>query len=166
MRLIETFRLYAESAKRNNSALAVVLFDIDFFKNINDKHGHPVGDASLQYVAKFIKDRIRKTDLFARFGGEEFALLVAGANQEHCFNHVNSIRQQLSNLPFVYGELTIPITFSSGISMFGIDGENFDELLSNADQRLYIAKDRGRNCVVAANYQTISEAAQVPLTSS
>ncbi|WP_274620725.1 GGDEF domain-containing protein [Colwellia maritima] len=77
MKLADTFTLYVEYAKRYKTPLAVVLFDLDYFKKINDQYGHHVGDATLRYIADFIRNRIRKTDLLVRFGGEEFVLLIA-----------------------------------------------------------------------------------------
>ncbi|WP_199271680.1 GGDEF domain-containing protein [Paraglaciecola sp. L3A3] len=153
MKLIETFRLYAEYAKRHKSPLAVVLFDLDYFKNINDQYGHHVGDASLRYIASFIQTKIRKTDLLARFGGEEFALLIVGSEEKDCFKLVDSIRQQLKGSPFIHDNKTIKITVSAGIATYGKDGETLEELLLKSDKRLYAAKDKGRNCVVDINNQ-------------
>lgn len=151
MKLMDTFKTYAEYAKRHESPLSVVLFDLDFFKNINDKHGHHVGDVTLRNIAHFIEGKIRKTDLLARFGGEEFALLIAGSSEENCFQRVNLVRQQLSETVFSYEEKPLAMTVSAGISTFGSDGTSLDDLLMKADQRLYLAKDNGRNCVVDAN---------------
>ena len=151
MKLEETFALYVEYAKRNKSPLAVVLFDLDFFKNINDQYGHHVGDATLKYIANFIKNRIRKTDLLVRFGGEEFVLLIAGSKEKDCYQQIDSIRQQLTTTPFVYHNVTIAITISAGISTYEKDGTNLEDLLLKADKRLYLAKDNGRDCVVDAN---------------
>ena len=151
MKLEETFTLYVECSQRNKSPLAVVLFDLDYFKNINDQHGHQVGDATLKYIAHFIKNRVRKTDLLVRFGGEEFVLLMAGSKEKDCYQQIDFIRQQLTDMPFVYNGVTIAITISAGISTYEKDGKNLEALLLKADQRLYLAKDNGRNCVVDAN---------------
>lgn len=151
MKLAETFALYVEYAKRYKTPLAVVLFDLDYFKKINDQHGHHVGDATLRYIADFIKNRVRKTDLLVRFGGEEFVLLIAGSKEEDCFQQVDSIRQQLTVMPFVHNEMTLAITVSAGISTYEKDGTKLEDLLLKADQRLYLAKGSGRDCVVDAN---------------
>ncbi len=153
MKLTETFTLYAEYAKRHKTPLAVVLFDLDFFKKINDQHGHHVGDVSLRFIADFIQARVRKTDLLARFGGEEFALLMVGSNEKNCFQQVDSIRQELADTPFSHDDLTLTMTVSAGMAMYGKDADSLDALLLKADQRLYIAKGNGRNCVVDANNQ-------------
>ncbi|GAC21168.1 GGDEF domain-containing protein [Paraglaciecola arctica] len=158
MKLAETFTLYAEYAKRHKSPLAVVLFDLDFFKKINDQHGHHVGDAGLRYIANFIQARVRKTDLLSRFGGEEFALLIAGSSEVNCFKQVDSIRQELADTHFTHDDITLTITVSAGMAMYGKDGDNLEALLLKADQRLYQAKDNGRNCVVDSNNQQAIEA--------
>ncbi|MDO6487304.1 GGDEF domain-containing protein [Colwellia sp. 6_MG-2023] len=148
MKLKENFTLYAEYAKRHKSSLAVAIFDLDYFKKINDEHGHHVGDATLCYIANFIKDRVRKTDLLARFGGEEFVLLIVGSKDQDCYKQVDSLRQQLQDTPFIYDEVTLAMTVSAGIATYGNDGLSLDDLLLKADRRLYLAKDNGRNCVV------------------
>jgi diguanylate cyclase (GGDEF)-like protein len=148
MKLRENFTLYSEYAKRHKSSLAVAIFDLDYFKKINDQYGHHVGDATLCYIANFIKDRVRKTDLLARFGGEEFVLLIVGSKEKDCYKQVDSLRQQLKDTPFIYDEVTLAMTVSAGIATYGNDGLSLDDLLLKADQRLYLAKDNGRNCVV------------------
>jgi diguanylate cyclase (GGDEF)-like protein len=153
MKLAETFTLYAEYAKRHESPLAVILFDLDFFKKINDQYGHHIGDACLRYISNFIQERVRKTDLLSRFGGEEFALLIAGSNELDCFQQVDSIRQELAETPFTQDDITLTITASAGMAIYGKDGESLEALLLKADKRLYLAKDNGRNCVVDSNNQ-------------
>jgi diguanylate cyclase (GGDEF)-like protein len=153
MKLAETFTLYAEYAKRHESPLAMILFDLDFFKKINDQHGHHIGDACLRYISNFIQARVRKTDLLSRFGGEEFALLIAGSNELDCFQQVDSIRQELADTPFTQDDITLTITASAGMAIYGKDGESLEALLLKADKRLYLAKDNGRNCVVDSNNQ-------------
>jgi diguanylate cyclase (GGDEF)-like protein len=160
MKLIESFTLYAEYAKRHESHLALVIFDLDYFKNINDEHGHHIGDATLCYIANFIKDRVRKTDLLARFGGEEFVLLIVGAKEKDCYKQVNFLRQELMDTPFIYNGITLAMTVSAGIATYGNDGMSFEELLLKADQRLYLAKDNGRNCVVDSNKEIKIKALQ------
>lgn len=149
MKLAESFQRYSEYAKRHLAPLTVVLFDLDFFKRINDQHGHHVGDAALCYVADFIQTKVRKTDLLARFGGEEFALLMLASDAKDCYRHIDLIRQQLMQAPFIHNKGAINITMSAGLAVYGEDGKDLDNLINTADRRLYLAKDNGRNCVVA-----------------
>ena len=149
MKLAESFQIFSEYAKRHQSPLTVVLFDLDCFKNINDQHGHHVGDAALCYVANFIQSKVRKTDLLTRFGGEEFALLMVASDLQACYQHVDGIRQELMQSPFIINKEVIGITVSAGIALYGKDGLDLSDLLLSADRRLYLAKDNGRNCVVA-----------------
>ncbi|MFA3789527.1 GGDEF domain-containing protein [Aliiglaciecola sp. SL4] len=153
MRLVDSFVATSEYAKRHNLDMSVVLFDLDFFKNINDLHGHHGGDAALCFVANFLQKHTRKSDLLARFGGEEFALVMQGSKPNDSFHQVDSLRKKLLETPFIYNKQTVNITFSAGISHYGADGINLDDLLVKADERLYLAKEKGRNCVVDHNLQ-------------
>ena len=148
MKLAESFQRYSEYAKRHHAPLTVVLFDLDYFKKINDQYGHHVGDAALCYVANFIQSKVRKTDLLARFGGEEFALLMIAADAKACHQHIDLMRQQLMQAPYIHNKQVINITFSAGLALYGEDGKDLEHLLLTADRRLYEAKDNGRNCIV------------------
>ncbi|WP_416307619.1 GGDEF domain-containing protein [Neptunicella sp. SCSIO 80796] len=149
MKLTEAFQHLSAYAKRHQSPLVMVLIDLDYFKNINDQYGHHVGDLALCHVADFLKARVRQTDILARFGGEEFALLMVGASLRESYQQVDSLRQQLMQTPLLTEQTEILINFSAGIAIFGDDGMELNELLAKADNRLYLAKRNGRNQVVA-----------------
>ncbi|WP_342807189.1 GGDEF domain-containing protein [Alteromonas sp. M12] len=149
MKLIDVYASASEYAKRHNVPLTIVLFDLDYFKKINDLYGHHVGDAALCFVADFLKKHTRKSDLLARFGGEEFALIMLASKPKDSFQQVDSLRKKLMNKPFIYNKKEINITLSAGISYLGVDGTDLDDLLVKADERLYFAKENGRNRVVA-----------------
>ncbi|WJG10294.1 GGDEF domain-containing protein [Aliiglaciecola sp. LCG003] len=154
-KLVDSFPRYGAYAARHHSPLTVVLFDLDFFKKINDQHGHHIGDAALCHVAHFLQHNIRKTDLLARIGGEEFALLMVESDAKSCYQHVESLRQNLISSPFTSHMGQINITVSAGMSFYGDDGTDLEELLVKADRRLYLAKDNGRNCVVATDANVV-----------
>jgi diguanylate cyclase (GGDEF)-like protein len=145
-------RLHTEIAfaLRHRSDISVILFDIDFFKKVNDEHGHPAGDAVLRHVAKVAMNQIRTEDVFARYGGEEFAVLLRGIDLAGCARAAERIRTTVDVLPAVYGQQPIPVTLSGGCaSLSECDPRSGDQILSLADERLYAAKESGRNRVVA-----------------
>ncbi len=148
MKLDQGFQHFSLLIKRHDINLILVLFDLDLFKDINDQYGHNVGDKALCFVANFLKKNIRESDLLARFGGEEFALLMTSSDIDEAYQHINSIRERLSQHPFINNKNQIKITLSAGIAAYGIDGTNLDSLMKKADDRLYIAKSKGRNCIV------------------
>lgn len=151
MKLDEGFQHYSLLSKRHNINFILVLFDLDFFKNVNDRYGHEVGDEALCFVADFLKENTRKSDLLARFGGEEFALLMTSSDVTEAYNHIESLRDKISQSPFVSHDINIQLTLSAGVSTFGVDGTNLSALMKKADDRLYLAKKKGRNCIVVSD---------------
>jgi diguanylate cyclase (GGDEF)-like protein len=150
MKLDASFRHFSLLTKRHNINFILVLFDVDFFKNINDQYGHDVGDRALCYIADFLKENIRESDFLARFGGEEFSLLMTSSNIHEAYKHIDFMREKLSQKPFVMNNNKINITLSAGLATYGVDGTNLDSLMKKADDRLYKAKDSGRNCIVVS----------------
>lgn len=126
---------------------AVVMLDLDGFKAINDRFGHAVGDEVLRRFAHVVHRNIRDTDAAARLGGEEFCLILHGLDAAGAHSATDRIRAELeatSALSPDYG----PPTVSAGIAVSSTDGDSFDRLLRDADERLYGAKDAGRNRVI------------------
>jgi len=128
-----------------------VLIDLDYFKRINDTHGHGFGDQVLVELAELLRQQIRSSDLAVRYGGEEFCLLFPAASIAD-----TRVRTELllklfhSNAVTVCGKSMSGLTFSAGIAEFPTHGTTSDELLQNADAALYRAKDEGRNRVLLA----------------
>lgn len=151
-------RRYLESHVRNildNSqfapkTLALLMIDVDHFKNVNDTYGHQSGDAVLVELAKRLNNNLRITDLCARFGGEEFVVLLAFINPEMALNIAERIRLSVESEPFnIPAEpFKIKCTISLGIS-FLEQADTLDSLIGKADKNLYLAKESGRNKVVA-----------------
>jgi len=136
--------------KRFNTPLSLAIWDIDFFKKVNDTYGHKAGDKVLKTVAQLLNKRIRATDFLARYGGEEFVMLLPGTKQEETLRLVNDLREQVENCGFHYHGEAVTITVSCGISSFN-EGDVVEKVFERADQALYKAKENGRNqCVVAA----------------
>ncbi len=135
---------------RHKSAISIVMIDIDYFKNYNDHHGHPAGDAVLKTIASLLKNNIRTLDIAARYGGEEFALILIETNKPAAGIVANKIKDLIEAHKFEFEE-TQPngkITVSMGVATFPEDGNSFDKLVAMADKRLYQAKARGRNLLV------------------
>ena len=140
----KTVKLLLEKAKRNNQKVLFLILDIDHFKNINDTYGHPIGDLVLIEITKLIKNNLRKSDLFARIGGEEFAIFI-----DYCKDNPNVLAEKLrkivEDLKIKVENLEINVTISIG----GVLSDNYDYeyLYKKADENLYIAK-KSRNKVV------------------
>lgn len=134
-----------ERAKRYETPLACIMMDIDFFKNINDKYGHMVGDLVLKELAVIITENIRKNDVFARYGGEEFVLLLPHTSENGAFNEAERIRKAVENHQF--GELEKgEVKISLGVCNYPSEViTNAEDLLRCADTALYNAKNNGRN---------------------
>ncbi len=136
-----------EKTLERGDPLALLMFDIDFFKKINDEHpgGHMAGDYVLKEMTALIQNKIiRSDDLFTRFGGEEFVLLLAGVNPKVGMEIAERVRREVEAYPFTYGGVRIPVTVSIGVTTH-MDQEKLDDLLQRADQGLYAAKNAGRN---------------------
>lgn len=139
-------RLVAE-LRRRPEPVAVLLVDIDDFKSINDRHGHLVGDRVLQGVATMLKQRMRTSDIAARWGGEEFLLVVKACSPQDAVHLAEALRAQVAKSPIPVGEgAAVPVTLSIGVSGFDVD-ESIEASIGRADAGLYEAKRSGRNLV-------------------
>jgi len=132
-----------EKYKENNTHLSFAIFDIDFFKNVNDEYGHIVGDETLVTFAQTINNSIRDTDVFARWGGEEFTLLLPNTNILETYNIVEALRIKIENVQF---KLIGQKTCSVGITQFK-NNDTLKAVLERADEALYESKNTGRNKV-------------------
>lgn len=133
-------------------ALSVFLFDIDNFKNYNDTNGHLAGDKLLQELARLVQDSVRKDDMFGRFGGEEFLLILPNTNAKQAMLAAEKIRGVLANHPFPFAEkqpLKV-VSISGGVAEYPVHGLDAAGLLHAADEALYEAKRSGRNRVLQA----------------
>ncbi|HUB05392.1 MAG TPA: diguanylate cyclase [Myxococcales bacterium] len=140
-------------ARRYHKPLSFLLCDIDHFKQVNDGHGHPAGDAILKGVAKLLGAQARETDIVARYGGEEFALVLPETDGAAARTLAERIRAAVEATPFSIGTGSLRITLSLGLATFPETAEAKQDLIGRADQALYAAKRAGRNRWVAAEAQ-------------
>ncbi|MGH7663780.1 MAG: diguanylate cyclase [Gemmatimonadaceae bacterium] len=133
-------------ANRRDSTLAVLAVDVDFFKRINDTHGHPVGDLVLQELADIMRTTARDTDIVARFGGDEFVILLPDTGWEGARTFAERLRANVDGHGFAEGPAMVNLTVSVGMALArGRDPISVDDLLQAADRSLYRAKEGGRN---------------------
>lgn len=131
-------------AKENNKRFAVLLLDLDRFKNVNDTLGHEIGDLLLKECAAKLKESVSKDDRVYRVGGDEFIIILPDATEEYCITVGNAVIAKFSR-PLMVNNYQISITPSIGISLYPDSGKSSDILLKNADTSMYLAKNKGRN---------------------
>lgn len=137
-------------AIRSRRPASLVMLDIDHFKQVNDKYGHPTGDNVIRALANLLRQRLRKIDSLGRYGGEEFLAVLPDCNSEQAQRIIDEIRQHFSQLTFQDGSRDFRCTLSAGVAQS--NGElTASELLTRADQALYAAKHGGRNQVQVAS---------------
>jgi diguanylate cyclase (GGDEF)-like protein len=138
----ERFELELERGRRTAQPVALVLADIDGFKELNDRFGHPAGDVALTAVGRLASTVVRTIDTMARIGGDEFATILPGTGSAGAFELAERLRDGVAHLRDCDGE---PLTMSFGIVEFPLHGQTRDALVQAADRALYQAKDLGRN---------------------
>lgn len=134
--------------QKNNQNLAVAVVDIDNFKRINDKFGHAAGDRTLQVVGRHLKQHLLQGEFIARWGGEEFVLLLPNVSNKQLTHRLETIRSSLAQLPFKFKQEKVTITASFGATQFK-QGDTQDSVFERADSFLYKAKRDGRNQIVS-----------------
>ncbi|MFN8753334.1 MAG: GGDEF domain-containing protein [Betaproteobacteria bacterium] len=135
--------------RRSGKPLSLIVLDLDNFKKLNDTLGHAAGDAALIHVADVMKQTVRLTDSIARFGGEEFLIILPEATLGEGKALAERLQQQLASKQLTYGQGRLIVTFSAGVAQF-VDGEDANALVQRADTAMYQAKLQGKNRVVAA----------------
>lgn len=136
-----------ERTRRLEEPTSLVMVDIDHFKQVNDTHGHDVGNQALIHIASLLRQTLRKLDIPCRFGGEEFALILPSTRLAPAIQVAERIRCLTEKSPFKLNSQEIPMTISLGVESFtAIDTRSAVELLKSTDGFLYQAKHTGRNC--------------------
>ncbi|CAH1747832.1 Diguanylate cyclase [Thauera humireducens] len=147
--LEEVFEKEAARAQRRGSTLSIGLLDIDHFKKLNDTLGHHTGDAALVHLANVVRKHLRPQDVLARFGGEEFLILLPETETDDAYRALIRLQRELTREFFMADQQKIVITFSAGVTPLGA-GESFDAAMKRADAAMYQAKQAGRNRVMQA----------------
>jgi diguanylate cyclase (GGDEF)-like protein len=151
--LIEAAKNKISRLSRHGGKLSVMMIDIDNFKLVNDNFGHKGGDVVLQAIAHVLSDFNRKEDVVARFGGEEFVILLDHCSLADTQDKAEQLRMKIEQL----NPEEIHVTASFGIAELQSDNEGFEHLLARADEAVYLAKEKGRNCIVKARDVLYSE---------
>jgi diguanylate cyclase (GGDEF)-like protein len=148
---LQEFEREVSRAGRAGGAFSLAIFDLDHFKQLNDRFGHPVGDQVLRRFADVLRSGIRKHDTVGRYGGEEFALLMPQTGKDTALRVAERVRSALETRGVNVEGRRVDVTVSGGIATYGLDGHDWDTLLSAADTALYEAKDGGRNRIATAS---------------
>jgi len=145
--LIEYLEREFSRARRYGRNLSCLLFDIDYFKRINDEFGHLTGDFILKELGGLVSRRIRKEELFARYGGEEFVIVLPECEVRSVNEFAENVRKLIETHEFQFEGNSIPVTVSVGVAHLTSSMTNPAELIKASDVNLYKAKNSGRNCV-------------------
>jgi diguanylate cyclase (GGDEF)-like protein len=145
--IIEKMEYEKQRFERNKKPFSLVLSDIDNFKAVNDRYGHDCGDFILVSAANLMRSTVRKQDTVARWGGEEFLLLLPETDLKGGKVVAENIQKELNNNSYAYNEYDLRITMTFGVSSF-FPGETIDQCIRKADEALYDGKKSGKNCIV------------------
>jgi diguanylate cyclase (GGDEF)-like protein len=141
-------------AQRHRHQLSLLIIDLDFLKEVNDRFGHPSGDLVIRTVAETIRTTCREIDFAARYGGEEFTVILPETSLEGAIQVADRVRERIAEERFPrIGN----ITASVGVSNYPANALNKEDLIRVADQALYVAKNGGRNRVAYFNYQMVTK---------
>ncbi len=144
----DAFRREVLRAQRNGRALALLMFDIDLFKSINDEHGHLIGDEILKALSARVRSRVRGDEILARIGGEEFAIVLVETTKECAQRIAQEVCDLVGATPLLSRLPELRVTISvGGVYTNGLEMHSEKELFGAADHQMYLAKDAGRNCV-------------------
>lgn len=147
--LDDVFERETARADRRGTPLCVALLDLDDFKRLNDTHGHQAGDGALRHLVKIVKEELRSMDVIARFGGEEFVILLPETSLEAASQTMTRLQRELTKHFFLHQNDKLLITFSAGVALRQPD-ESQEALIGRADKAMYAAKKAGKNRVVVA----------------
>jgi diguanylate cyclase (GGDEF)-like protein len=146
--LMNSFNEGFARQRRHLSQLGCLMIDVDHFKTINDRYGHPQGDAVLKELAAIIAPTLRQYDIFGRYGGEEFLIVLDGVDAEHLARLAERTRAVVEAKLGAQAGLVEPVTISLGGTLLAPEDQSIDDVIRRADEALYLAKNQGRNRVV------------------
>ena len=134
-------------ANRTQQSLAIIMFDLDKFKRINDNYGHPYGDYVIKSTAQILKDSVRNIDVVARYGGEEFIIILVDTDVSKCRHVAERMVENISKFDFDYNDVKVRMTISAGMAEFPADTDKIESLIDKADKAMYESKRKGGNLV-------------------
>jgi two-component system, cell cycle response regulator len=146
---VETAKREMARARRHGRPLALVMFDVDYFKQINDTHSHLAGDYILRELGTMLRTQIRAEECLARYGGDEFALVLPETSKKGAVTVAEKLRAAAESHPFSFEGIIIPVTISVGVAQFSPEMAVLERFIKAADGKLYEAKRSGRNRVVS-----------------
>jgi diguanylate cyclase (GGDEF)-like protein len=150
--LNEVLEREVRRAARGQRHLAVILLDVDGFKGLNDAYGHEAGDTFLRELGAFLQKRVREEDVACRYGGDEFVIILTETSLETARRRARQLREGIKTLTVPHrGQYLTPPTVSMGAALYPDHGSSADELIRAADDALYKAKARGRDCIVVSS---------------
>ncbi|MEI6531412.1 MAG: diguanylate cyclase [Chlamydiota bacterium] len=147
--LYEMARKELAKAQRTNQPLSLLMIDFDHFKKINDQHGHLAGDSMLKHFAELLSKSLRNYDIVARFGGEEFVIILPNTSPENALLVAEKLRKKTETTPLHFEGVEIGLTISIGVACLHKDCTTLEELIQKADSCMYASKHAGRNKVSA-----------------
>lgn len=150
--IMATLEMQMEGFRRYGTVFAVLMLDVDYFKKINDRHGHQAGDSVLVSVADILRQMLRKRDTVGRYGGEEFLVILDTTDQTHAADTADRIRRAVEEKVFSWKDGPVRITVSIGVGAIASADESPSALISRADKALYRAKEEGRNRICLAEH--------------
>jgi diguanylate cyclase (GGDEF)-like protein len=136
-----------DRAQRHGERLALILTDIDHFKQVNDRYGHPAGDETIRSVCQILASGLRCSDLLGRYGGEEFLMILPQTGVDGATVLAERLRQTVAQTAIACNDLTLKVTLSLGVTELRPDTKTYEQLVHEADKALYASKLAGRNCV-------------------
>jgi diguanylate cyclase len=151
--LAEHFEREISRAERTNQPLCLALIDVDNFKQLNDRYGHLAGDDALKYLVDVIRQHSRATDVVARFGGEEFVILLPDTSPDDARHNLQRLQREMTKTFFLANNDRLVITFSAGVAKWHL-GERDTDVIERADRAMYQAKLAGKNRVISAEHAT------------
>jgi diguanylate cyclase (GGDEF)-like protein/PAS domain S-box-containing protein len=144
--LAERLNQAMNQSKNNKKPLAVIFLDLDGFKEVNDTHGHSLGDELLVTLSHRLKDALRECDTLSRFGGDEFVAVLANLEQIQDFEPIVDRMLIAASKPIIINGKRLKVSASIGVTLYPLDNTDADQLIRHADQAMYIAKQEGKNC--------------------
>ncbi|OGB21564.1 MAG: hypothetical protein A3I66_00335 [Burkholderiales bacterium RIFCSPLOWO2_02_FULL_57_36] len=145
---LDTIARMDNEARRYNTHVSIMMLDIDFFKRVNDTHGHAIGDKVLKEITRVCRESLRGSDVFARFGGEEFVFALSNTDLQEAALVAGRLRENIADMIVPIENGSLQVTASIGVSSCGSPGIPMSEAIKHADEALYTAKGEGRNRVV------------------